>query len=103
MMKYLTKEVSGSVTLRLSNSLDTNPFDHGLRAWLEFRVYSGGGFTSTDDLKQRAVEVWDELTLEMCRTWCSEFKERMETVVAANGGQAKLRCNTTLDSVIRNY
>uniref|UniRef100_A0A1I7X6X9 DUF1767 domain-containing protein n=1 Tax=Heterorhabditis bacteriophora TaxID=37862 RepID=A0A1I7X6X9_HETBA len=31
-------------------------------AWLEFQVYSEGGFTSIDDSKQRIVEVWDELS-----------------------------------------
>ena len=54
------------------------------------KVYSGSRMPFTiEELKERIIEAWNELTLERMRAGITSWKKRLRHVIAAEGGSSE--------------
>ena len=72
------------------NSPDLNPMDYCIWNQLSTKVYSGRRMPFTiEELKERIIEAWNELTLERMRAGITSWKKRLRHVIAADGGSSE--------------
>jgi len=67
------------------NSSDMNPVDYKIWEVVQQRVYKCRRVSNVDELKQRLVEVWDDLQQTVIDTAVSQWRQRLRACVRAQG------------------
>ena len=68
------------------NSLDLNPVDYAIRAFMQRRVYTRQKIHTIDELKQRLTEVWCGLEQSTVDMDVDQWRRRLRTCVRAKAG-----------------
>ena len=70
-------------------SPDLNPIEN-VWAWIKYKLYTDyPPANSEDELIDYVFECWEQLDIEMCRKYCSNYNKRLQAVLDANGLQTK--------------
>ena len=72
-------------TLWPPNSPDLNPVDYQIWSMMEERVYRTK-IRDVEDLRQRIIQVWEELDQGIIDASINQWRRRLRTCVTANGG-----------------
>lgn len=66
-------------------SPDLNPIEN-IWNWMKSRM---GQCNSKEELETQFLEIWDSITPDMCKRYCSEYEKRLKAVIKSKGRKTK--------------